>query len=131
MLLVIAMTTTTFAMDNFTWLQSTGEKVINLGTMNPSPNGIRFFCVATSPKKGSYSAKLQRNVLWGFIWVDVGPLYRCEQCSQEKYNPMNGRYVNGQPSLLTWPTNECAEYRIVLSDASAPQSTVFTEVDVW
>lgn len=130
------MVTTAFAYDieNFTWLQSTGRKVIDLGQMSPGSNintsGIKFYCVATSPSDGTYEVVLQRKGFLG-IWQNVGNRYVCNQTSERKYDPRNGEYVYGQPSFLTWPTNETAEYRIILENATAPQATVYTRVEAW
>ena len=119
LMLCTVMTTTAFAknINDFTWLQSTGRKVIDLGQMNPGSNintsGIKFYCVATSPSNGTYEVVLQRKGFMG-IWQNVGNRYTCNQTSERKYDPRNGGYVNGQPSLLTWSTNQSGEYRIIL-----------------
>ncbi len=136
LMLCTVMTTTAFAknINDFTWLQSTGRKVIDLGQMNPGSNintsGIKFYCVATSPSNGTYEVVLQRKGFMG-IWQNVGNRYTCNQTSERKYDPRNGGYVNGQPSLLTWSTNQSGEYRIILENASAPQATGYTRVEAW
>ncbi len=112
----------------------TGRKVIDLGQMSPGSNintsGIKFYCVATSPSNGTYEVVLQRKGFMG-IWQNVGNRYTCNQTSERKYDPRNGGYVNGQPSLLTWSTNQSGEYRIILENASAPQATGYTRVEAW
>ena len=136
LMLCTVMTTTAFAknINDFTWLQSTGRKVIDLGQMIPGSNintsGIKFYCVATSPSNGTYEVVLQRKGFMG-IWQNVGNRYTCNQTSERKYDPRNGGYVNGQPSLLTWSTNQSGEYRIILENASAPQATGYTRVEAW
>lgn len=136
LMLCTVMTTTAFAknINDFTWLQSTGRKVIDLGQMSPGSNintsGIKFYCVATSPSNGTYEVVLQRKGFMG-IWQNVGNRYTCNQTSERKYDPRNGGYVNGQPSLLTWSTNQSGEYRIILENASAPQATGYTRVEAW
>ena len=131
-----AMATTVFAysIEDFTWMQSTGRKVINLGPMSPgtdiNTSGIKFYCVATSSSNGTYEVVLQRKGFLG-IWQNVGNRYVCSQTSERMYDPRNEEYVNGQPSLLSWSTNETAEYRIILENATAPQETVYTQVEVW
>lgn len=135
-MLCAVMATTAFAknINNFTWFQGAGRYIINLGEMSPGSNintsGIRFFCVATSPSSGTYEVVLQRKGFLG-IWQNVGNRYTCSQGSELKYDPRNGGYVNGQPSLLVWSTNITGEYRIILENATVPQATVFTRVEAW
>lgn len=126
LMLCTVMATTAFAknINDFTWMQSTGRKVIDLGQMSPGTNintsGIKFYCVATSPSNGTYQVVLQRKGFLG-VWQNVGNRYTCNQTSERKYDPRNGGYVNGQPSLLTWSTDQSGEYRIILENATAPQ----------
>lgn len=136
MMLCTIVTTTAFAknISSFTWLQSTGRKVIDLGQMSPGSNintsGIKFYCVATSPSSGTYEVVLQRKGAFG-IWQNVGNRYTCSQHSENRTDPRNGGTVQGQPSLLSWPTNQSGEYRIILENASAPQATGYTRVEAW
>lgn len=73
LMLCTVMATTAFAknISDFTWLQSTGRKVIDLGQMNPGSNintsGIKFYCVATSPSNGTYEVVLQRKGFMGLL----------------------------------------------------------------
>lgn len=128
--------TTVFAANigDFVWMQSTGRKVIDLGYMSPgsdiNASGIRFHCVASSSANGNFEVVLQRKGLFG-IWQNVGNRYTCGQTSERKYDPKYEDYVNGQPSLLNWATAESGEYRIILENATRPQSTTFTRVEAW
>lgn len=131
--------TTAFAknISNFTWLQSTSKKTIELGQMYPGSNintsGISYYFVATSPQYGEFSVVLQRKGFLG-IWqnVDGNAAYRTAQQSSEwKYDPRNNEYVNEQVNLFSWPTNQSGEYRIIMENATAPQATVFTNVEAW
>lgn len=73
LMLCTIMTTAAFAknLDDFTWLQGVGRKVIDLGQMSPGSNintsGIKFYCVATSSANGTYEVVLQRKGAFG-IW---------------------------------------------------------------
>lgn len=136
LMLCTVMATTAFAknINDFTWMQSTGRKVIDLGQMSPGTNintsGIKFYCVAASPSGGAYEVVLQRKGAFG-IWQNVGNRYTCSQHSENRTDPRNGGTVQGQPSLLSWSTNQSGEYRIILENASAPQATVYTRVEAW
>lgn len=122
-------------LDNFEWKQGINPSLTReIGNMSPGNNintsGVKFYCVATSSEDGTFKIKLQRQgFLW--IWQDVGATYTCSQTSAVKYDTRNNTYVEGQPNLLTWSTTEPGLYRIVLSDASMPQFTMFTAVEAW
>lgn len=132
---VMTMTASAKSFNNFVWHQSViGRYIVDLGQMNPGPNintsGIKFYCVATSPNNGTYEVVLQRKGFLG-IWQNVGNRYTCNQTSERKFDPRNNVYVHGQPSFLTWATNQSGEYRVILENASAPQETTFTSVEAW
>ncbi len=135
-MLCLATSTTAFAknINDFPWNQSLGRFEVNIGQMTPGTNantsGIKFYFVATSSENGTFQVVLQRKGALG-IWQNVGNRYTCSQTSERKYDSRNGGYVNGQPSLLTWPTNQSGEYRILLENASRPQQTGFTRVEAW
>lgn len=128
-------TASAYKINDFVWMQSLPKSYeINLGKMTPGPNantsGIKFYCVTTSSRDGNYDAVLQRKGFLG-IWQNVGGKYVCGQTASLKYDARNGNYVNGQPNLLTWATNQSGEYRILLENPTAPQEARFSRIEAW
>ena len=122
-------TTTVFAVSSrssFTWLQSVAPSYYSGEFHQDGSSSITFEGVATSPSSGTFKAILQRHEWYG--WVDAGYKYTVNQNSNQTYNSTTGGYVIGQFFRLYWPTSGNYNYRVVLSQPSNSQATVFTQV---
>ncbi len=136
MVICSVLATTAFAahVSDFTWMQSTGRYIINLGELKPSSDvnrgEIRMHFVATSPAEGQFDVVLQRQGFMG-IWQNVGNKYTAKQCSTRKYDHWYeyDSYVNGQPNFFYWLTTTSGNYRVIIENLTNPQATVISRVD--
>ena len=113
----------------FTWHQTLGEHVVDLGEM--SPRQINVYFVATSPEKGTFKVRLERHS-WLWFWDEVRTGYGgASQSSERHYDTRNHVMMYGDSNLLTWLVNKKGTYRIVMASPSTPQETVITRFESW
>lgn len=114
---------------DFTWHQSLSDYVVELGEMGPRQINVYF--VATSPEKGRFEVRLERNT-WFWFWEEVKTGYGgALQSSGRHYDVRNNVMTYGEVNLLTWQVDKRGKYRIVMTHPTNKQETVITCFEAW
>lgn len=113
----------------FTWHQSLGKRVVDLGEMGPRQINVYF--VATSPEKGRFRVRLERYA-WLWHWDEVETGYGgALQSSERHYDVRNHVMTFGEINHLTWLVDKKGKYRIVMTGPTNEQETVITRFEAW